>query len=1061
MQRVEAYRVEIPIVATDQYSSELSRANRSVEATNRTVSSAARSQDGLSRSSQSVARAQDGVSRSTRNASRGVDDVGRSADGADRSVRRVTRTVESFGSRIKALQRAKATVEVAVRDNASRVLDRIRGSWDGFRHNPITRLTVSAVDRAMGVLRGIKNTVLSIPTMITIGLSYVGIKSLNDATVGAAMNWEKYEVSMEHWLGGNVKQAKELTKWMGEFADVTPFSSPELFPALTTAVSMSNRDVDKAKKLLKVAADMASLTPGSTPEDSMAALFNASVGNTTRMKAFGMVEGVDDIKKMGGFDKYLEKVAKTFEGGAGKLSKTAAGVIATLKGYRGSFMRSIGTGFLGPMKPRLDSINKWLENNQEKWGRWKSVAMGHGKDLSEFIFSSLEKSFGFIQRKYLENPEFMKLDLKGKLSFVASDVKGYLNDTVKPQLLGWWEETGSGAAVNVGKNIGAGIVEGIKVGVKAGGQLFTTSWGNLIDSYNENGFNDETKKSALGAAATTAGAAYLGKKLIYNPAKSVVNTGKSAAGWLFGAREIANPSVSRNASGREAYRNGMPVDDRPNTRSERFARVPSRFSGVLKRLPMIGTAVAAMSLLKSEREELPSNIGAISGGFAGAKAGAIGGAALGSIVPGVGTAIGAGVGSLVGGIGGAIGGSKAGEWIGENWDSIKAGAKDASSWVAKEWNEGINSIKTGSKKASKWVKDGWNGTAKWFNESVWTPVSDAVINTTNLAVGTWSYAKDAVERIWIPFSATFKAKVWTPIAAGADTAGRLIKEKFESAKGYVSVVWGTSAQWFDDTVWTPISVAADVAGGIIGEKFKSSWNIASIAWGATESWFDEKVWNPLSTSADILNRYIGTRFESSYAIMTHAWGAADSWFESHVWNPLKVGADAAANVFEKRLAVIKAGANSLGDTASSRIDIIKKGISVGIDVLTRRGSEITGLKPDKEYARGGIARSPHIGLVGEAGVPEAMIPWDGSSRSKALWQQTGEALGMFDNASAASSSGNSGVAVSSRTSGNSGDLVLNVGDITIGQMNDWTAEGILEMVIPVLYELIVASLAKR
>ena len=59
----------------------------------------------------------------------------------------------------------------------------------------------------------------------------------------------------------------------------------------------------------------------------------------------------------------------------------------------------------------------------------------------------------------------MNLDLKGKLTFIGSDVKGYLNGTVKPQLMDWWEETGSGVAVEIGKNIGSGIVEGIKIGV--------------------------------------------------------------------------------------------------------------------------------------------------------------------------------------------------------------------------------------------------------------------------------------------------------------------------------------------------------------------------------------------------------------------------------------------------------------------------------------------------------------------------------------------------------------------------------------------------------------------
>lgn len=57
---------------------------------------------------------------------------------------------------------------------------------------------------------------------------------------------------------------------------------------------------------------------------------------------------------------------------------------------------------------------------------------------------------------------------------------------------------------------------------------------------------------------------------------------------------------------------------------------------------------------------------------------------------------------------------------------------------------------------------------------------------------------------------------------------------------------------------------------------------------------------------------------------------------------------------------------------------------------------VGGVGPVKAYAKGGIATSPHIGLVAEAGVPEAMIPFDGSQRSKELWMTTGHALGMFD-----------------------------------------------------------------
>ena len=46
----------------------------------------------------------------------------------------------------------------------------------------------------------------------------------------------------------------------------------------------------------------------------------------------------------------------------------------------------------------------------------------------------------------------------------------------------------------------------------------------------------------------------------------------------------------------------------------------------------------------------------------------------------------------------------------------------------------------------------------------------------------------------------------------------------------------------------------------------------------------------------------------------------------------------------------------------------------------------------KMHAEGGIFRTPHMGMVAEAG-PEAIIPLDGSRRSRDLWEKAGEAIG--------------------------------------------------------------------
>lgn len=50
----------------------------------------------------------------------------------------------------------------------------------------------------------------------------------------------------------------------------------------------------------------------------------------------------------------------------------------------------------------------------------------------------------------------------------------------------------------------------------------------------------------------------------------------------------------------------------------------------------------------------------------------------------------------------------------------------------------------------------------------------------------------------------------------------------------------------------------------------------------------------------------------------------------------------------------------------------------------------------RKFANGGIVTSPTMGLVGEAGYPEAIIPLNGSQRAHSLWETTGRILGNSD-----------------------------------------------------------------
>lgn len=1036
MQRVEAYRVEIPIVTIDEYSKEFDKVNKRIDDLEKSVKNNTKAQDDFSKSSKNAAKSQSEMSKATKESAKGVEGVGKSMNQTEKQVGRATKAFQSFGSKVKSLQRAKATVELAVKDNATRVMDRVRGSWESFRRNPITRLTVTAVDRAMRILRGVKNTVLSIPTMITIGLSYVGVKNIAQATAGAAMTFEQYEVSLEHWLGGNAKLAKELTKWMGDFADSTPFSSPDLFPALVEAVSFTNSDIGNTKRMMKIAADMAALTPGRSVEEAMNALSKAGMGDFDLLRGFRTKILKEDFKKIfgGSVDKVFDHLEEKFEDGAKKLSQTAYGKLMTLTGYRGSLFRQAGEGMLTAMKPRLDKIDEWIQNNQDTWGRWKDTVKGYGNEVAEYAFSNLEKGFSHIKSNYLENPEFSSLSLKGKITFISADLGGYLNETVKPKLTEWWDETGSGVALEIGKSIGSGIVEGIKLGLQAGGELLTSSYSDLATNFKETGFSKETGKSAAVVAATTFGAGYLAKKFVYNPAKSVYDTQKKARNWWTGGREGRQTrrdtrQTKWNESNDRRIERGLARGEKAQAarlaREAKTTRIPKGSSKLLKRVPLLGAGITAMSLLGATNEELPSIFGGLAGGWGGMK----GGAALGSLLG----PWGALAGGAVGGVAGAFGGEKLFSYIAGLFGPKKASASELPNEIPMNYGMEYEEYpgmrwKPGTSEhpmSAAWVPDfsSWHDNGEMQGKGVGMPDFTSVNEHVQMLSTTLATMSDKASVA----SHNIEALTMTIGEASSHVVGAFhpLSERTSLLIHNIEALTMNLGESSARVVGTfnPLTESGAVMNHNVTVLNQYLGESSGHVVGA---------FSPLNNTGPVLNQNVSA--------LSLTLGMASSWV-ANLYG-VQTGATAVKNALNNLTSRINSVTMpSFSTTPSSNIQ--------------------RGVRPTP-YARGGIATSPHLGLVAEAGVPEAMIPWDGSSRSKALWQQTGEALGMFDgNSSASGNNGGGTVAVSGGANGNSGGLVLNMGDINIGQVGDWSADSIFNMIAPVFYEKIVAALAKR
>ncbi|PAE14730.1 hypothetical protein CHH91_17755 [Virgibacillus sp. 7505] len=151
------------------------------------------------------------------------------------------------------------SVDISVIDRVTKTVSRIANYNQRFASKSY-EITYKAVDKVTRTLGSIKSMITSIPTLVTVTLGLVGVGKLTDATVGSAMDFEQYTVSMDHWLDGNKDKVKETMDWLGRYADNTPFNMDELFPVMTRGIGLSNGDVKQAQTLLTVASDMAALT---------------------------------------------------------------------------------------------------------------------------------------------------------------------------------------------------------------------------------------------------------------------------------------------------------------------------------------------------------------------------------------------------------------------------------------------------------------------------------------------------------------------------------------------------------------------------------------------------------------------------------------------------------------------------------------------------------------------------------------------------------------------------------------------------------------------------------
>ena len=400
-------------------------------------------------------------------------------------------------------------------------------------------------------------------------------------------------------------------------------------------------------------------------------------------------------------------------------------------------------------------------------------------------------------------------------------------------------------------------------------------------------------------------------------------------------------------------------------------------------------SAAAVMQAENKKKEMVVQGGSFATSLASGSLGTKAGAAVGTaIAPGVGTAIGGAIGGTVGSIGGYIGGEKLFKWITEQkgvikqffadtWIPVKEEAKKTSQWVNEKWDI-----------AKSKLESIWSNVSDWFNNKIWTPIKDLAISTINVLVGFWEIGKQGIVKTWNTMTNWFYDTIWSPIKENVKEVTDKIIKVWDMTKGNLYNIWNSVSDWFINSVYNPIKEFANITVDWIGEKFNEAKSRITEIWSDVSGWFEGTVWSPIKNGVSSVKEWLEENFQVAKSFIISIWEGLSSWFQETVWNPIKNGATGVYNWVSEKFSAISSLFGKIGDIGSGKTGITT---SAGNSTIFNNNS----INIDKK-AIGGIVNKPHFGVIGEAGA-EAIIPLSGTNKHRgiALWQQTGELLGML------------------------------------------------------------------
>ena len=889
-------------------------------------------------------------------------------DNTEPGVSNATRKMNGFDKanqktqeRLDQMNRTKYQVVLDALDRASSIIGKVSSKARSLAGKTF-RFTMKVLDLATAPLKGLWNLATSVQGAI---LGATGAFAGIYKPMEIAGDYEQTQIAFETMLK-SAEKAEKFLKEASDFANKTPFEFPELINSSKLLLAFGF-EADKIMDLMTVIGDTSSgLGAGSDGIDritralgQMQAKGRVMTEELLQLQELGVPanqilqeelgltgEQVGNIGKEGieasvAIDALLRGMDKRFGGMMDNQSKTAKGMLSTLKDtLENSLLRPWGQGLWEGVKPGLEKITTWIDENQDTVEGWGEAWREAGANISKRVVSKVEDLRSSI-RKMTNSQEWKEAQTFGAKMKVAWD------QIIAQPFNEWWNSTGkawlSEKASKIGEGIGtalsAGILTLLGVDIKGAADEGASIGASFAEGFAE-GFDGEKVKEAilnsikgvfkdaatllpggeeasstswLSAGGIALALSKLGVfKLLGKGGKGLVNlfgkgskdgmpTGTgSAAGFdtstMYVSAQVVNlygNTIQTPGSG------GTPTGGYPTGGSPALPGPALPSGGTPPALPhtkpplaLPGTGTSSMK--DAWLSQAPGGaVGAAlakfgvslgSGATTAGGAAAVGGASVAGIIGGI-----LGLGSAGVDVYQGVKASKAGDSKGAKDEYVTAGTKTGMVGAGAAAGAGIGALFGGvGAVPGAIIGAGVGGVAALFGgDKAGKALSDATDKDGGLTKF-WEKTKETA------------GNAWDSIKTGASNAGTWVSDKWNEAGDWIGNKWDGFSGWFDESVWTPTKDFGISAVNIAVGAWSEGKDWVSEKWSDFSAWFDESVWTPVSEAAQAAGEWVGEKWDDTKTWISDRWTDFSTWFDESVWTPVSNAAQVAGEWVSER-----------------------------------------------------------------------------------------------------------------------------------------------------------------